>query len=147
MIGNDTNFFQGTFIGNGHSIYADINYPNTQFVGLFNRIEGGGGVYSLTVVGNVRGDNNVGGIVGIFNGNQGNGQIINCINNANIYGGDTIGGIAGIIYGGGDFSNLKNAGTIQSINEKEEPFGEPGLNQSIIGGIAGYVEGPYSSGL
>ena len=135
MIGNDFYHFQGIFRGNGHSIYADINYPNSQYVGLFNRIDGGG-VFSITIVGNVRGGNTVGGVIGRVD----LGIIVYCINIANIYGGDTIGGIVGAVFGGGDFSSLKNSGTIQSFYEQIEPGGKPDSRRSIIGGIAGYIE-------
>lgn len=146
-IGTSSAPFTGIFDGNGYKI-SGLYIDNTSFdnQGLFGH--NNGIIEQLTISGNIKGKNNVGGIVAF---NYGNGNIKNCINECNITGSQVSGGIVG--YNKGIITsceNLKNglvyitgsygAGGIAGRNEKTIENCKnyayiSGTNQ--IGGIVG----------
>ena len=130
IIGNDTNYFRGTFDGNGHTITINLTTDSTnnrEYVGLFSKVDGE--VIHLSVTGSINvgsGNQYVGGICGKLLG----GDITNCSNFADIFG-DTsnytpafTGGICGEAYGG--ISNCINNGSI--------------CGGQYVGGIVGWIK-------
>jgi len=102
IIGDDINYFQGHFDGNGHTIHINLTTSTTtnrQYVGLFSQATGN--ISNLTVDGSiVIGDGNI--YVGGICGKIGSAGIRNCSNLADIFCGSDIphtakytGGIAG----------------------------------------------------
>ena len=83
-VGNDSHPFSGTFYGKGHSIAVAID-SSSDNVGLFARLSGGE-VNNLTVRGDVRGNNNVGGIAGTADQSADGeeSRIINCVSDVNV---------------------------------------------------------------
>ena len=116
-IGNGTDFFTGSYDGNGYDINGlYINRPQTDYIGIFDSPTGNisnifadvdisgnntvgaiagspnGNISNVIVSGNISGTNNVGGI----SGNTGPDAVISNSNtNANISGDDKVGGIVG----------------------------------------------------
>lgn len=122
-IGNETNKFEGTFIGNNHTINININ-SNENNIGLFG--VNSGNIYSLGILGEIIGNEFVGGLVGKNYGN-----IFNSYNEANIKSISTssnpyVGGIAGKSFSG-IINTSYNKGVIQS-------------NYFSTGGITGGTE-------
>ena len=86
--------FQGHFNGNNFTITLDLNYDwQTASVGLFGRVGYPSTITNLTVAGNVKGYNNVGGIAGEVSSAD---SISRCINAANVTGTSYVGGITGM---------------------------------------------------
>jgi len=104
--------FSGTFVGNGHKIYAQIN-SNTTNVGLFSTLNNAE-IYNLIIDGTITGGDSsqfVGGLAGTIS----NSSIHLCHNLANVTGGGTfssVGGIAGEINGLSFIVGCTNKGTI-----------------------------------
>ncbi|MBR6309925.1 MAG: hypothetical protein IKR52_01815 [Paludibacteraceae bacterium] len=89
---NREKFFAGIFDGNGHTITAKIEDPNTRAMAVFSYIKGAI-VKNLTVAGSITGERHSAGVVGRSMG-SGN-KILNCIVTATIKGDPYIGGILG----------------------------------------------------
>jgi len=132
-IGNDHNYFQGRFNGNGHTIIIKriTPIPDTiQNVGLFSRVEGS--VWDLVLEGTVvggAGSVSIGGICGELI----SGQITNCSNYAEI------GFLLGYNYHMGGIAG-KSSGTILYCVNNGDVYG-----RDFVGGIVGYYD--YSSGM
>ena len=93
MVGtSEANSFQGTFLGGGHTITANISDTNNQGTALFRYINGAT-IKDLTVAGTITGVLHAAAIVGFAQG-TGN-SIRNCVATANVSGGTHIGGILG----------------------------------------------------
>ena len=85
-------FFAGTFDGNGLTITANMEDPNTRAMAVFSYIKGAT-IKNLTVAGSITGERHTAGVVGRSMG-SGN-KISNCIVTATIKGNPYIGGILG----------------------------------------------------
>lgn len=128
-IGNTTNYFQGSFFGNGHSIgHLFINSSN-DYIGFFGYINS----YSSRIEHlnledvQIKGNNYVGGIIGQASGYV---PVTDCSVSGYITGNDQVGGIIGrLSYG---------------IIEKSINYGEINGNTKI-GGIIGRMY--YNSGV
>lgn len=163
-IGGDENPYEGTFDGNGKTVYGLKIDTDKGSVGFFGAVGGKGVVKSLGVDGNinasgenadsvggivgftegkitdcsfggtVNGHNNVGGIAGITGLN---GKIYRCENKAEVMGGERVGGISGGV-SCGEIYFCANTGNVGGSR--------------YVGGIAGeavnYAEitGCYSTG-
>ena len=111
--------FNGTFLGNGHTI-SDLSVESTEdYIGLFGCLTGT--VDGLTVRGDLTGGNYVGGIAGCSYG-----TINQCGFTGSVRGGDYVGGIAGC--SGKDASVRKC-----SVNAAVDGAG------SAIGGVVGWA--------
>ena len=89
---SEANSFQGTFLGYGHTITANISDTNNQGTALFRYINGAT-IKDLTVGGTITGGIHAAAIVGFAQG-TGN-SIRNCVATANVSGSTHIGGILG----------------------------------------------------
>ena len=92
MVGTSEIPFSGTFLGNGHTITANITDTSNDGTALFRYINGAT-IKDLTVAGTITGGLHAAAIVGIARG-TGN-SIRNCVATANVSGGTHIGGILG----------------------------------------------------
>lgn len=124
-IGNETNYFSGSFDGSGHTI-SGLNINSSQSnTGLFGFITGSSTIKNLNVSGNIRGGNNVGGICGYAENFS---TFSNCNSNCSISGNSNIGGILGRVESDIDIEfqiyNCTNTGDISGVEN--------------IGGIVGY---------
>lgn len=121
-----TKSFTGTFTGCGHRIDGlYVNFPATNNIGLFGYVKGTSSakasISGITVSGEVKGKQYVGGIVGYLNTYA---SIDTCANYADVTavvngtsGGTYAGGIAGNISSNSSLiSNCYNAGTIIATN-------------------------------
>ena len=160
------NYFEGSFDGNGHTIYNLTVTKGENYSGLFRKlyvteeirnlnIEGAyviGGEKSAILVGDSRGDITncsvnghlwgtlmVGGIVGTTSGLN---KIRNCCNKANVVGDQQIGGICGF---GDGVSSCKNEGKIEGcylvggiIGEKSHGSQEM-QNCENVGEVSGFA--------
>lgn len=125
-IGTSANPFTGTFDGNGYQISGLYINNSNDYQGLIKT--NNGTIENLTVLGNIKGNSRVGGIVG-FNSN--NGIIKNCINQCNIIGSEISGGIVGLNRGIiTSCENLK--GGLISITGKYGAGGIAGRNEKTI---------------
>ena len=144
-IGNETNYFNGIFDGQGHKISNLYINATTMYQGLFGLIDKTGIVKNITVTGSIKSTKmNVAGIAGLNLG-----IIENCGNLANIESDDTdVGGIAGsnngIIIKCYNSGNVKarsySAGGITAWN------GDGVFEQGILGEIS-YIFNCYNTGL
>lgn len=126
-IGNTTNYFQGSFFGNGHSIgHLFINSSN-DYIGFFGYINS----YSSRIEHlnledvQIKGNNYVGGIIGQASGYV---PVTDCSVSGYITGNDQVGGIAGRL----DALNTNN------INYATV------TGNTLVGGIVGNTWGSYS---
>ena len=88
-------FFAGTFDGDGHTVTANINEPNTPYMAVFSSIKGAT-IKNLTVAGAITGGIHAASIVGCSLGSRSSrNNISNCIVTATIKGKEYIGGILG----------------------------------------------------
>ena len=107
--------FGGTFLGNGHTITANITDTSNGGTALFRYINGAT-IKDLTVGGTITGGMHAAAIVGFAQG-TGN-SIRNCVATANVSGGTHIGGILGhgtdsdIAISGCVFSGTMTGGTV-----------------------------------
>lgn len=119
--------FTGIFDGNGYKI-SGLYIDNTSwdYQGLFGY--NNGTIEKLTLSGNIKGKNTVGGIVAF---NYGNGNIKNCINECNITGSQVSGGIVGLNRGiVTSCENLKSG--LVSITGSYGAGGIAGRNEKTI---------------
>ncbi len=152
-IGNGTYPFDGTFLGNGHTISNLYVDRSANYNGLFGKVSSIGQIKDLTVNGTVKGNNYTGGIVGFLNGRvencnnycvvtlkistaqnvggiagiQNNGKIRGCKNFSSITGYAYTGGICGQALGAEDMDDCSNKGSVSGT--------------SYVGGIVGYSAG------
>lgn len=125
-IGTETQKFNGTFDGAGHTISGLYFNQDASYAGLFGRSTKGGSIKNVGVVDSyIKGKNNVGGIVG-YNGNC---TVSNVFSTSTVEGGENVGGIAGYNEAG-TIVNAYNMGAIKG--------------KSWVGGIAGYNQGTTS---
>ena len=90
-IGNNSSQFKGTLDGNGKTISGlTINRENMDYVGLFGDTRSAT-IKNLTIKGNVKGRNSVGGIAGDLE----SGTMTNCTFEGNIVGNSQVGGLCG----------------------------------------------------
>lgn len=138
-IGTETNYFAGTFDGQGHTISGlYINKPSTNFQGLFGYAKGGVVGQSITYIKNIvikdvniNGGLTTGGIVG-------NGSIKTMIEKCGVSGGtittNTVGNYythgGGIVARGYVIKECFNTATIKSAGKYQED----------LGGIAGQAD-------
>lgn len=132
-IGTDTNPFKGIFDGGGYKITNLKVTGNSNNAGLFGYTQDAT-IKNCNVTGEVKGFNDVGGIVGNADGKT---QILSCSFRGDVTGEDSyIGGIAGSARG-----TIKNCYALADVTARIE----------IAGGIAGYayhvtIENCYYSG-
>jgi hypothetical protein len=124
-VGTSSNYpFTGIFNGNGHIISnADVNMPNSDYVGLFGYIGNSGqikklGLENVKIVGN----SYVGGLVGY---NSGTGIVTDCYSTGIVSGESFIGGLMGSTGGNNNVTNCYS-NSLVSGNE-------------YIGGLAGFM--------
>lgn len=132
-IGKENNHFKGIFDGGGHKITSLKVTGNSNNAGLFGYTQDAT-IKNCNVTGEVKGFNDVGGIVGNADGKT---QILSCSFRGDVTGEDSyIGGIAGSARG-----TIKNCYALADVTARIE----------IAGGIAGYayhvtIENCYYSG-
>lgn len=130
--------FTGTFTGGGHRIDGVyVNFPATNNIGLFGYVKGTSSarasISGITVSGEVKGKQYVGGIAGYINTYA---SIDTCANYADVTaavngtsGGTYAGGIAGNISSNSSLiSNCYNAGTVTAISNAGGIIGGFGTN-------------------
>lgn len=123
-IGTESNCFNGTFDGEGHTVKG-VYFNNTtgDNRGLFGYISGAT-IQNVGIIGgNIRGKNNVGGIVGKATDNS---VVEKCFNTSSVYGIKYIGGIAGYVEDS-IVQNCYNTGNII-------------IEDTIVGGVVGYLK-------
>lgn len=119
--GKDAKPFKGTFDGDGYKITNLKVTGNSNNAGLFGYVDGAI-IQNCNVTGEVKGFNDVGGIVGNADGKT---QILSCSFRGDVTGEDSyIGGIAGSARG-----TIKNCYALADVTATE----------FIAGGIAGYA--------
>ncbi|MEI6750772.1 MAG: LamG-like jellyroll fold domain-containing protein, partial [Bacteroidota bacterium] len=138
-IGNSTVNFTGNFNGQGYSIDSlCINRPTTDNVGFFG-LAVGDSIKNLTLTNvNIKGQNNVGGVIG---NNQG--SLIKCSASGSVNAtGNNAGGLAGYSTGNEDNCFARASATANQNNAG-------GLFGTKAGGLANqcYATGAVSSGL
>ena len=120
-IGSESNRYNGTFDGNGHTVSGIYINTSEDYQGLFGYIGIGGTVKDLGIEkSRIKGGNNVGGIAGYSIG-----SIEDCYNTGSVSGGNNVGGIAG--YSSGTIEDCYNTGSVSGGNN--------------VGGIAGTADG------
>jgi len=128
-IGNDSYSFEGTFNGNGHVVSnLKINRPTTNSQGLFGCA--GGTIKNVGIENcDVKGADDVGGLVGHTDG-----DIENSYATGNVSGNINVGGLAG--YTDGDIENSYSTGNV--------------TGKTCVGGLIGlsdgFVENCYATG-
>ena len=124
-IGVSTNPFRGSFDGDGLAVKnLTLNRQDTNYIGLFGYIATGSTVKNLGIAsGNIKGKNNVGGVVGYSKG-----TVVNCYNTGAVSGASYVGGVVGV-NNGSAIENCYNTGAVDGTG--------------YIGGVAGYN---YNSG-
>ena len=121
-IGNESNAFEGTFDGGGHTV-SGLYFSNesTDYVGLFGRISTCGTIKNVGVVDSyLRGYHFVGGVCG-----DNGGTITNCYNTGAVSGNDSVGGVCGQKGMDRTVENCYNTGTVSG--------------SSSVGGVCGYA--------
>lgn len=117
--------FGGTFEGNGHTISGlSLDGENSR-IGLFDTVQAGGAIKSLSVVGQVSsgGDGDtVGGLAGINYG-----KLISCSFDGTVQGKVSVGGLVGINESTGQIVNCRFQGSV--------------TGEHYVGGIAGQNTG------
>ena len=125
-IGTQSIAYNGTFDGNGHTIYGlYLNNQTQNYVGLFGNLGKQGYIHHIEIQDSFFSAHNyVGAIVGNCSGN-----ISDCYNTGNVIGSERVGGIVGYMVMGayGNISNCYNTGDI--------------LGEHKVGGIAGEQAG------
>lgn len=125
-VGNVQQVFNGTFNGNGRTIRGLQITSGIDFMGLFGATGEDAFINDLTLVADIKGGSQVGGIVAV-NG----GQLRNCKFMGSISGAVAVGGITGV--NTGILKRCCNKGNISSISKYTG--GIVGLNQSDIGEV------------
>ena len=134
-IGSSGSPFAGYFDGNNHFIIVNLDFPDSNFIGLFRFLHYGT-ISNLIVKGFVKGDSRVGGITPYTMGIIDNtfGHIKNCINLATVEGNSRVGGILG----NGFFSfSVLNCTNLGSVKGNSDVGGIVGWSFSNVGCITG----------
>lgn len=120
-IGGPAKPFIGNFNGNRHTLFnADINEPNSDYIGLFGYVGLNGQVRDLSIKDvNAIGYRYVGGLVGYNSG----GLIANCSSTGFVSGLSNVGGLVGYNTNNGSIIDCHSAGLIKGA--------------SIVGGLVG----------
>jgi hypothetical protein len=157
-IGDGTTPYTGTFNGLGHTISnLTINRPTTDRVGLFGKVDTGGSVLNVGLVGgSVTGHSMVGGLVG----ENAYGTISNSYTTGAVNGGSYTGGLVGNNYGGA-ISNSYATGAVSgsgytgglvgsnnyggSTISNSYATGTVNSTGSAVGGLAGRNNGTVSN--
>ena len=128
-IGDETNKFNGTFDGNGKTIF-NLNISRTHdYAGLFGYVSSRAWIIDFDLLNcNVTGLNYVGGVAGRVEDSTLDG----CRSWCRVSGNNYVGGIAGVVYPGSSITNSSARGRIEGNEE--------------VGGIAGVaLEGSISN--
>ncbi len=131
-IGNSTNTYKGTFVGNNRSISGlNIDSTSDNYQGFFGYVEGATISGICIVDGSVEGYDYVGGVVGYATASS----ISGCYNKANIEGSSEVGGVVGSAYNSSTVSGCYNDGGDVS-----------GGSSGYIGGVVGRIKDSTVSG-
>ena len=140
--------FSGTFLGNGHTITANITDTSNGGTALFRYINGAT-IRDLTVAGSITGGIHAAAIVGF---SQGTGNSIrNCVATVNVSGGTHIGGILGhglgsaIAISGCVFSGTMTGGT--AAKGAIFGWGDNGGTKSVTDCLYVMADGQNTNGL
>ena len=139
-IGDNSNQYTATFAGNNHTITGlYINRPDTDYVGLFGRLEGSIRHVGLEEV-SVLGDENVGGLMGYSDA----GRIVSTYVTGTVSGNSSVGGLVG--YAGRSITS--SYATADVIGNTKNVGGLVGENAATItlSYATGTVTGGYSAG-
>ena len=165
-VGNDDNYYIGTFEGGDHTITGlTIYLPNQDYVGLFGMIGqygtvGKGTVQHLTLAGvEITGNYSVGGVVGY----NYKGTLTDCSVSGNVSGVYNVGGVAG--YNSGTLTDCSATGYVTGTGDYVGGVvgcswkstltactfsGDVTGTSNYVGGVAGYsygtVTGCYATG-
>ena len=148
MVGTSEIPFSGTFLGNGHTITANITDTSNEGTALFCYINGAT-IKNLKVAGTITGGLHAAAIVGIARG-TGN-SIRNCVATANVSGGTHIGGILGhgtnsdIAISGCVFSGMMTGGA--TAKGAIVGWGDNGGAKSVTDGLYVMANGQDTDGL
>ena len=130
-IGNDDDPFNGTFDGNGHTISGLlVDKHGEDEVGLFGAVDDHGIVKNLSVMGDVYGEDNVGGVVGWLGNDS---EVNSCCFMGNIYGDEAVGGVVGRLGDAGATKHDGNARIISCYHTGSI------VGTDDVGGVAGKV--------
>ncbi len=125
-IGNNRNYFSGTFDGDGHTISGlYINKPETDYQALFGYINEAT-VKNIMVSGEVTGKGYVGGIVGY---SEQFSTVINCHNNAAVSGKGSYADVGGVVGFNYFYSTVINCYNSEAVS---------GGDTAFVGGVVGY---------
>ena len=150
-IGSVSNYFNGTFDGQNHTISGIYISNSSDYQGLFGCVDGT--IQNLSVTDSyIKADDYVGGIVGYSNG----GTVSNCFNSGTVTGEADYASVGGIVGGnryGSNVSNCFNSGTVTG-GSKARVGGIVGFNDRStvsncfnIGEVMGTGSGAYVGGI
>ncbi|NTW48250.1 MAG: hypothetical protein HGB19_00670 [Chlorobiales bacterium] len=133
-IGNNPNFFLGSYDGGGYTIdHIKISLPSTDYVGMFGFANSGSAIKNIKLTNvNISGNLHVGGLVGeIYYG-----SVLNCSSTGTVSGTGDVGGLVGVNY----HSSVTTGTSMASVT-----------GQSYVGGLVGSnyfatVSNSYSTG-
>ena len=137
-IGNDSNKYTGTFVGNDHTIKGLYINSESDNVGLFGYVGPGGKVQNVGVIdGYIKGNNYVGGVCG-----RSGGTIEKSYNTGTVSGRDNyVGGVCGLNNGG----TIENCYNTSTVSGSSEVGGVCGCNSGSVGIIqTSHNTGPIS---
>ena len=117
--------FSGTFDGGGHTISGLKINTSRDYAGFFGRVDGT--VKDLTVIGEVNGTNECGGIAGTLLG----GTVSNCYFAGSVKGDHRVGGIAGTMDNGSTVCGCMFRGSVTGEDDDDNE------GYCRVGGIAG----------
>ncbi len=142
-IGNLSNYFSGSYNGNGYQISnLYINRPSVGYVGLFGWIDYGGTITNLGITNiNVKGHHSTGGLVGIISHNA---SVSNCYSIGYVTATETNAGILA----GSNSNNISNSYSSGNVTGKGYIGGLVGENNSNVSNSysSGNVTGTYYLG-
>lgn len=140
-IGDNPNYFSGTFDGLGHTITGlFINRPTTMYVGLFG-LTYGATVQNVGLVGvNITGQTNVGALVGMNNqlSSIKNSYATGLVTGSAVWSMTNIGGLVGI---NTNTSTIENSYAIVTVSGKDSIGGLVGMCASTATIINSYASG------
>ncbi|WP_309916018.1 MBG domain-containing protein [Xanthomonas sp. 1678] len=130
--------FTGVFDGLGHTINnLTINWPNTDYVGLFGVTGNGSAIRDLGLLGgSVAGQNYVGGLVGDNGGTITNTYVAGMVNGFTSDERDYIGGLVGFNEAGGTITNTYATGPVRGSN----------YVGGLVGSNLGAITNAYATG-
>lgn len=148
-IGTNSNAYQGTFDGHGHSItglYIDNKNKSLQYTGLFSKLTDAK-ICGISVYGQVISCVSSGGIAGVASGST---VIDRCVNHCNVKASNYAGGIVAYVYATVIISNSYNTGDIDG--RQAGGIAGMGVNGSKytntfnVGHVSGTTRGAISAG-